>query len=165
MGYNYTHNPVLNSILQDPGNHCVILYPGAKSLNLTGMSEESKAAVFPHDKKLVVIVIDGTWGTAGKMLSRSRNLWDLPRICFTPSKPSNFRVRKQPKVECYSTLEAIHETIELLGPSQGFAVESRAHDALTYTFDKMVEQQLDFIKQSHSWRRRSRHYREKPATP
>ncbi len=156
-GYDYSENPEVNELLTDSRNHCVVLYPGKNSQNLTHLSEPQRAELFPNGKRPVVIAIDGTWSTARKMMNRSRNLFKLPRICFTPPKPSNFRVRQQPKPECYSTLEAIHHIIELTGQGCGFDTASRAHDGLLHAFDKMVEQQLEFIRTTHQWRRRSRH--------
>jgi DTW domain-containing protein YfiP len=73
---------------------------------------------------------------------RQNNLKTLPRICFTPVTPSQFQVRKQPKPFCYSTIEAIHHTIELLGPSFGFDLASRAHDNMLEVFDSMVDQHI-----------------------
>jgi len=110
---------------------------------------EERSALFPKNKKLTIFVIDGTWLTAKKMIKHSHNINQLPRIAFTPVRPSTFRVRKQPHENCLSTIEAIHHTIELLGPTQGFDVNSRKHDHLLDAFDSMVELQLEFIRQSH----------------
>jgi DTW domain-containing protein YfiP len=162
MGYNYTGNSRLNELVGDSSNHAVVLYPGPKSLNLTPLPANERKSLFPEGKNPVVIVIDGTWGTAGKMLSRSENLKDLPRICFTPARPSNFRVRKQPKKECFSTVEAIHQTIEILGPARGFNLAGGAHGNLLHVFDAMVEQQLEYVRKSHAEGRPTRH-RRKPA--
>lgn len=146
LGYDYTENQEVNDLINDPKNHSVILYPGPQSTNLSGLSPESRNELFPREKNLVVFVIDGTWGTASKTLRYSRNLSMLPRVCFTPKKPSNFRVRKQPAPECYSTLEAIHETIELLGDTRGFKTQDREHDRLLHAFNWMVEKQLASYK-------------------
>jgi hypothetical protein len=62
-------------------------------------------------------------------------------------------VRKQPAQECYSTIEAIHHTIELLGPSCGFSVAQREHDRLLFIFDKMVSRQLDLAHSMECKRR------------
>ncbi len=148
-GQDYTNNPIVNDLIKDAGYHSVILYPGATSKNLSLMFEHEKVALFPKEKKLRIFVIDGTWATARKMVRQSQNLNVLPRISFSPSKPSNFRVRKQPNKNCYSTIEAIHQTIELVGESQGFAIKDRVHDKLLHVFDHMVQSQLDFIKESN----------------
>lgn len=149
-GQDYTQDETVNQILQDPNNHCVILYPGRFSKNLSPMTEPERAQLFPRGKKLTIFVIDGTWATARRTIRQSTNLNTLPRICFSPEKPSSFRVRKQPNPACYSTIEAVHQSIELVGTSQGFNVESRGHDKLLHVFDKMVELQLEFIRISES---------------
>ena len=158
-GYDYNENTKINQILNDPQNHCVILYPGRNSINLSKQSQEEKGKLIPAGKKLVVLVLDGTWSTAKKMLNRSKNLQKVSQICFTPTTPSRFRVRKQPKPLCYSSVEAIHETIELLGPTCGFDTQSRLHDNLLFVFDQMVEQQLKYVQKSIEQNRHSRHQR------
>jgi DTW domain-containing protein YfiP len=143
-GYDYSLDARVNALIEHEGNHCVVLYPGRGSANLTAAPE---AREFPADKELVVFVIDGTWVTARKTMYRSRNLKILPRICFDPPGESRFRLRKQPRVNCYSTVEAVHHTIELLGEGRGFSVASRTHDRLLHVFDHMVEQQIELAKQ------------------
>lgn len=159
MGYDYSHNPKLNAILENPVYHPVVLYPGRNSVNFSRLSTGERSSLFPEGKTPAIIVIDGTWSTAKKMLRRSANLRGLPQICFTPEKPSNFRVRKQPHRECVSTVEAIHHTIELLGPSRGFDLACGAHDNLLQVFDRLVEQQLEYVKRSLSEGRPTRHRR------
>lgn len=148
-GQNYTEDSLVNELIQDPEYHSVMLYPGVNSKNLSLMFEPEKKNLFPSNKKLRIFVLDGTWATAKKMIRQSENLKALPRICFSPAKPSNFRVRKQPSAHCYSTIEAIHHTIELIGESQDFAVHQREHDKLINVFDYMVERQLGFIRESN----------------
>ncbi|MGE5086648.1 MAG: tRNA-uridine aminocarboxypropyltransferase [Bacillota bacterium] len=142
-GQDYSADVQVNQILNDPQRFCVMLYPGRQSQNLTYLTEAERSELFPSDKRLTIFVIDGTWATAIKTVRQSQNLQALPRICFTPDKVSNFRVRKQPQDFCYSTIEAIHQTIELIGRSQGFDVDSRIHDRLLHVFDRMVETQIE----------------------
>lgn len=155
-GQDYSDNRDVNEILADSSVHPVVLYPGPSSVDLTSMSGSERARLFPTEKKLAVFVIDGTWTTARKMV-RSANLISLPRICFSPRSPSRFRVRKQPKANCYSTIEAIHETIELLGEGRGFDVAEGEHHALLDVFDVMVERQLHCLRtlgaNRHAFRR------------
>ena len=159
-GQNYTDNNLVNERLADASCHSVILYPGIQSENISKLSNLERADLFPKNKKLQIFVIDGTWATARKMVRQSLNLLNLPRISFTPEKPSNFRVRKQPSSVCYSTIEAIHHTIDLLGDSQGFTTSNRAHDGLISVFNFMVENQLEFIKKSNLNPRESAYRRE-----
>jgi DTW domain-containing protein len=155
-GENYSDRPEVNRLVNDPLRHCVILYPGTNSANLSQLNSEERADLFPNDKTLTIFVIDGTWNTARKMV-RSTNLQRLPRICFSPSTPSRFRVRKQPQEGCYSTIEAIHQTIELVGEGRGFATAERRHDSLLEVFDVMVERQLAYIRELGASRHINRH--------
>jgi len=147
-GMDYSECARVNQLLRDSSKQCFMLYPGRTSKNLTMMSPTERFDLIAPDKTPVVFVIDGTWATARKMVRLSYNLQVLPRICFTPTTPSNFHLRKQPKPECYSTIEAVHHTIELLGPAAGFQTADRAHDALLETFDKMVRRQFDLTHSS-----------------
>lgn len=143
-GQDFSDNPVVNAVLNDPENQPMILYPGKLSKNLSEMTAEQRASTFTPLKKPVIFVIDGTWATAKKTIRQSRNLQNIPRICFSPDKPSRFRVRKQPLPGYYSTIEAIHQTLELLGTGS-----DRKHDNLLHVFDRMVERQLSFIDRAH----------------
>ncbi len=145
-GQDYSNNAQVNQLIEDPSNHSLILYPGVSSVNLTSQSKSQRASLFPAGKKITIFVIDGTWATARKMVRQSQNLQNLPRICFTRSQPSTFRVRKQPAAHCVSTIEAIHETIELIGDVCGFDTKNRTHDRLLKAFDQMVEKQIEYIK-------------------
>jgi DTW domain-containing protein YfiP len=144
-GHDFSQNPSVNNLLQDPQRHCVMLYPGPQATNLSQLSTEERAEEWaeqrgklqPSQQKLTVFVIDGTWATARKTVNVSHNLRQLPRICFTPERPSKFRVRRQPTPECYSTIEAIHQTLALLNPAE------LKHDHLLHVFGKMVARQLE----------------------
>lgn len=146
-GYDYSANAKVNALLSNEKNHCAVLYPGEGSLDLGSVEPRARPSLFPREKNLVVFVIDGTWITARKTMQRSENLQKLPRICFQPARPSNFRVRKQPQENFFSTIEAIHETIELIGPARGFDTATREHDSLLRVFDAMVDQQIELSNQ------------------
>lgn len=156
VGQDFSNNRQVNDIIDDPLFSSVILYPGRNSVNLSENSNFTSGSthscftqrIFLPNKIPVVFVIDGTWATAGKMVRQSSNLNHLPRICFTPPAPSQFRVRKQPKPECYSTIEAIHHTIELLGNKIGFSLNERKHDNLLEVFNKLVETQIRFVQEA-----------------
>jgi DTW domain-containing protein YfiP len=137
-GIDFTNHPRVEELLSHDFES-VVLFPGPQSLNLSSMSPAARRERF--SRPLQVFVIDGTWSTAPKIM-RSKNLECLPRICFDPPAPSRFRVRRQPGEHCYSTLEATHQTIELLGEAAGFSLKGRSHDALLKSFDAMVEQQI-----------------------
>ena len=134
---------VHHAVRPDHRQRDVMLYPGRKSQNLTKMKASERRAWVPPGKTVTVLVIDGTWSTARQMVNQNAILQAVERVGFIPPTPSNFRVRKQPRVDCYSTIEAIHHTIELLGPACDFSTQDRLHDRLLYVFDNMVNRQID----------------------
>jgi DTW domain-containing protein YfiP len=85
-----------------------------------------------------LIVVDGTWSQARKLIHRNPFLRALPRIGFTPRRPSNYRIRRQPSSECVSTIEALAHVLSLLEGAPG------RFDPLLDAFDGMVDVQLAF---------------------
>jgi hypothetical protein len=83
-----------------------------------------------------VIVVDGTWSQARKVLKQNPFLLALPRIGLTPERPSNYRIRAEPSAECVSTIEAV---VHLLGALEG--APERFRPILT-AFDRMVDLQI-----------------------
>jgi hypothetical protein len=67
-----------------------------------------------------IIVLDGTWSQAKTLWWRNAWLLRLPRIVLTPREPSMYgRLRKEPRREYVSTLEAIADVLPALGePTQ-----------------------------------------------
>lgn len=144
-GHDFTNDKKVNSILENEENHCVILYPASSSINLS-RALPNQFNLFPSQKKMVVFVIDGTWATSRQMMRQSQNLQKLQKICFTPRAKSNFQVRKQPHADCLSTIEAIHEFIEVASGVFHFDKASRSHDILLKAFDTMVQRQIECAK-------------------
>ena len=146
-GKNFSKHSEVTRLASDPNYQSVVLYPSRNALNLSLLTREEKFEKFSR-RKLRIFVIDGTWGTAKSMVNQSENLKNLPRICFTPERSSNFRVRKQPNEKCLSTIEAIHQTIEILGDSQGVDMVLRPHNRLIQIFEAMVDRQASFVSSS-----------------
>jgi DTW domain-containing protein YfiP len=136
----FTHDTQVAQLLEDPGYHPVVLAPGPDAMDLTPMPPVARQSVFPKGRRPLVFVIDGTWPTAKKMLRLSTPIRNLPRICFTPTTPSRFHVRRQPHPHCYSTVEAIYHLLELLSPE---GVDPAA-STLMEAFDWMVGRELEF---------------------
>lgn len=63
-----------------------------------------------------ILVLDGTWSQAKTLWWRNPWLLKLPRIALTPREPSMYgRLRKEPRREHVSTLEAIADVLPALG--------------------------------------------------
>lgn len=146
-GQNFSDNQLVNSLIADPSHQSVLLYPGPKSTNVSILSESQRREQFLTEKKLRIFVVDGTWATARRTVRQSLNINRLPRISFSATKTSNFRVRKQPAPHCFSTIEAIHHTIELFDSSKNQTDHIRPYDHLLDVFNGMVERQLTFMNE------------------
>jgi DTW domain-containing protein len=85
---------------------------------------------------ITLVVVDGTWSQARSLARRTPALAALPRIAFTPRRPSDYRIRRQPADFCVSTIEALAEVLSVL--------EGRSFDALLDPFRAMVERQQGF---------------------
>jgi DTW domain-containing protein YfiP len=138
-GIDFENNDEVNRLIADLSNHCVVLYPGRRSLNISKFAKDEIRNAFPKDKTLVVFVIDGTWACAKTMVSRSRNLVELPQICFTPTRTSEYQFRRQPHALCLSTIEAVHQILEILEPESD-------PSPLISLFRNMVKKQVTYTK-------------------
>ena len=110
-GVGFDDHERVQSLLSNPANHCVLVYPGPDALNLS--TTALPPATFA-DRRLVVFLLDATWALGRKMLKLSPTLQRLPRIMFTPSAPSRYVIKQQPHPSCLSTLEATHELLVAL---------------------------------------------------
>ena len=85
-----------------------------------------------------VIVLDGTWSQAKTLWWRNAWLLKLPRIVLTPREPSMYgRLRKEPRRDYVSTLEAIADVLPGLGESE------HVRDALRRLLRTMLQRVRD----------------------
>ncbi len=149
VGADFANSKKLASLLNDPGILPTLLFPNQGSSDLSTMALAERQSFFSSDKQSVLIILDATWHLAKKMLYRTPELQKIPRVCFTPKELSRFIVRKQPNPQCYSTIEAVHEVLQLLSDPTTPA----AHEHLLEVFQKMIAKQLSF----NNHQRPSRH--------
>jgi DTW domain-containing protein YfiP len=75
-----------------------------------------------------IVVLDGTWAQAKTMWWRNPWLLKLKRLVLNPAQPSLYgKLRREPRRECLSTIEAIAEALDLLGEEKGVSDALRAH--------------------------------------
>ncbi|MCP4913410.1 MAG: DTW domain-containing protein [Oligoflexia bacterium] len=142
MGVDFTDSNEFNQYLDKSKYLPLLLYPGDSAFNLS----ESKITDWKYKEEYrkripVIFVLDGTWPCAKKMIKLSKNLRELPRICFSNSKPSEFVIKHQPHEDCLSTIESVHLLLNELNES-GLESFDKKHDNLIYVFKKLVEFQL-----------------------
>ncbi|MGO8692391.1 MAG: tRNA-uridine aminocarboxypropyltransferase [Rectinemataceae bacterium] len=117
-GIGFDENGRLRSLVDDPANFPVLLYPGEGSMNI---SDGTFPLAVPGERRLIVFLIDATWSCSRSVLRASPGLLRLPRIMFTPREKSRWIIKRQPADYCLSTLEAVHELL--------FALENAGLDS------------------------------------
>lgn len=140
-GVDFSREERVNREIHSRTGFPVLLFPSKNSINLSRHTLAERMELVPTGRKLFVFVLDGTWKSVRKMIRLSRNLANLPRIRFEPPPPSCYRIRRQPKPHCYSTIEAIHHVADLFavhGSSQ------RPHDNLLTVFHSVIDRQLAY---------------------
>jgi DTW domain-containing protein YfiP len=133
----FSEHAIINSLIEDGNNACYVLYPGKESVNLNtqGISIE--------EKQLVIFLIDSTWPCSVKMLRLSKNLNVLPKLSFTHTKSSQFKIKEQPKEFCLSTIESTLTVIELLNKRGVETIKQENLDHFLDPFLAMVEYQIE----------------------
>jgi DTW domain-containing protein YfiP len=122
---------VLQKALAGQKNY--ILFPGPDSVD---------CRTVPFDVSTNVIVIDGTWSEAGKILTRNPILQGIPRISFHQTFKSSFYIRKQPKVGYLSTIESVGHLLKLNAQAFGLSEFEKSYDVLFEAFALMIEKQI-----------------------
>lgn len=141
VGVDFTDDRRVNALIADPAYVPFVLYPGPKAVNFAGLGE----GFIPGGRTPLVFVLDGTWRTARSMLNRSSNLKALPRLSFSGSYCSRFSIKRQPRPQCVSTIEAIYH---LCGEAEAAGVERRgqAREILMDILGKIVDTQVHYSR-------------------
>jgi DTW domain-containing protein YfiP len=113
----------------DPAYRACLLFPGETAQQLP-------LAPQPKDERpLLLVVPDGTWRKARKLLHLNPWLAELPRVCLPAGLSSRYRLRKAPAEGALATIEAIVTALELQEAPQRF-------DALLRPFEALIEGQI-----------------------
>ncbi len=139
-GVNFDNDQRWEKELNDPHYLPVVLYPGPEAINLSEINDKT---LLPGggEKPLKLIVIDGTWPCAKKMMKETKSLHSLPRVSFTNTRKSEFVIKQQPNDLCLSTIESIHQVLVEF-KRLGIEESGTPIDHLTEVFGKMVERQI-----------------------
>jgi DTW domain-containing protein YfiP len=130
------------ALLERLPTDAALLFPAPDAADL--------ATIAPPARPGVLVVIDGTWTQAEHMLRLWPALGRLRRLRLSPSRPSQYRIRRQPRPECLSTLEAVIEALRLLEP------ETLGLDRLAGVFTRLIDTQLACERLHHAPRPKRR---------
>ncbi|HTM08230.1 MAG TPA: tRNA-uridine aminocarboxypropyltransferase [Verrucomicrobiae bacterium] len=106
-----------------------LFYPSKDAVELSGDLLRQDA------RPIQLIVPDGSWRQAGKMLYRHPELKDVPRVKLDAANAPKYYLRAQHRPEGMATLQAIAHA---LGAIEGTAVET----ALMKLYDAKIERTL-----------------------
>ena len=131
VGEDFSDDSVLNVLLADSDYQHMILYPSERSICLSQWNQTKKTA----NKKVRLILLDGTWKKAYKMWQLSTNLHSIPTVGLPVDLKGHYTIRKAPTENSLSTVEAGYHALCLLEPNQDFS-------PLMNAFEKMIEFQI-----------------------
>ena len=112
--------------LADPNWHTELLFPGPAASVL--------AAGAPQRPRQLVL-LDGTWPKARKLLHMNPVLQALPRVALPDGLQSRYRLRKAPMAGALSTIEAGVHALQILEPDTDFT-------PLLAPFESLIEGQI-----------------------
>ncbi len=165
VGVEMEDDPALVAALGNAKAPPILLAPGPSAIDLRA---------HPPEGPVTLVVVDGTWSQAKKLLRVNPRLAALPRYAFSPRRPSNYRIRKEPAEHCVSTIEATVAALEILEGVRGG--DPREMERALAAFDAMVEHQIRIAKERgesrHLWaaiarneKRPDKPPRKRPLTP
>jgi DTW domain-containing protein YfiP len=158
VGYNFL--PESLELVQkylDRGKKPLLLFPGPDAVSLDvedernnllqsmGNTNDDSVDTNVNDGEgELLILIDGTWNEARRMLKQSPVLVDAcQQVQFTCEYESIYgQLREEPEKHCISTLEACAESLTLLEPDENVATKAKQslHKAMKHMVD--IKQKL-----------------------
>ena len=117
----------LPTLLNQPGYRARLLFPAEDAQTLQGYAGD--------DQPLLLVVPDGTWRKARKMLHLNPLLAALPRVTLAAGGVSRYRLRKAPGPGALSTVEAIVQALQVLEAPSSF-------EPLLKPFEALIEGQI-----------------------
>ena len=112
----------LANLLSPPGYQARLLFPAEDAQPLQ--------AYTASDEPLLLVVPDGTWRKARKLLHLNPLLAALPQVTLAEGAVSRYRLRKAPGPGALSTVEAIVQALQVLEAPTSFEPLLRPFEAL-----------------------------------
>jgi DTW domain-containing protein YfiP len=117
----------LPALLNPPGYQARLLFPADDAQPLEAYRSEGGEA---GSTSMLLVVPDGTWRKARKLLHLNPQLAALPRVTLAQAVPSRYRLRKAPGPGALSTVEAIVQALQTLEAPKTFEALLRPFEAL-----------------------------------
>ena len=152
IGVDFTDNSRLNTLLNDEQYFPVVMFPSNDAWTATsekvlkdGSNVTLKDVI--GNKTLLVVLVDGTWACAKKMLKLSTNVMALQKMSFDAGYRTEYEFKKEPAEDYISTIETCYYLIKELQESniverKDPSVYNSNPEPLMNVFRKMVSIQL-----------------------
>lgn len=131
VGNVWHRSRTLERALSDPQRPPMLLFPSPDARDL-----DSDPPVGP----ITLVVVDGTWSNSRKMVCRDPTLSVLPKLGFCPAHPSEYRIRREPRRDYVSTIEAL---VHALGVLEG---DRTRFEPMLAPFRHMIRIQVGHIE-------------------
>ncbi len=109
--------------ISDPAWCTELLFPG-ETAQLPAPAEVG------DERPRRLVLIDGTWRKARKILMLNPVLQSLPRVCLPGGLVSRYRLRHTRVPDALSTIEAAVQALQLIEPDRDYSPLLRPFDAL-----------------------------------
>lgn len=113
-----------------------VQFPPGTGLLYPCPPDQELGAVPPGARPANIVVIDGTWAQAHRVFRENPWVAALPRYRLAPERESNYRIRKEPRKECLSTVETVVAALRILEP------DLPGTQTLLSAFDAMIDAQI-----------------------
>jgi DTW domain-containing protein len=131
IGVSFDSDRVVAAALADTERPAALLFPGEDARDVR---------TAPPEEPITLVVIDGTWWQAKKLLRQNPRIAALPKYRVDRATPSRYRIRREPEEHCLATIEALAETLAALEADPSIPAR------LLAPFEAMVEHQLAYAK-------------------
>lgn len=113
VGVDFSRNEELLGMMDPAKGPAYLVFPerGCPEVGELALEENGWPDTSP-----LFILIDGTWSQAKKLKNQNPILAHLPRVGLKSETPSQYRIRKQPRAGCLSTVEAAALLLSRLEP-------------------------------------------------
>lgn len=105
VGIRWGESAAFQRVISDPDRPAILLSPGPTAKDI--LTE-------PPSGPVTLVVVDGTWSQAKTVVRDNPCLQALPRYAFSTPEPSQYRIRKEPRAEYVSTIEALMHVLGVL---------------------------------------------------
>jgi hypothetical protein len=115
---------------------CPVAVPAGAAVLYPHPHAQDLGEVPASERPPALVVLDGTWAHARRLYRHNPWLSALRHVRLCPAQPSRYRIRREPRPECVSTVEAVVAALQILEP------DTRGLEPLLAAFEQMIDRQI-----------------------